>query len=50
MKKAKYDQKSGVTSTGGEYTKMHGGLPTRKSVEEIEKVNSPRKNPNAIGK
>ena len=36
-KTAKYDQKSGVNSVT-DYVSMHGGLPEKKSVEQIEKV------------
>lgn len=49
-KKANYDQKSGVTSVGSEYTAMHGGMPPKKSVEQIDKVNTPKSNPKAVGK
>jgi hypothetical protein len=48
-KTAKYDQKSGVNSVT-EYVSMHGGLPDKKSVEQIEKVNTPKTNPKALGK
>jgi hypothetical protein len=48
-KGAKYDQKSGVVSNK-EYLTMHGGVPPKKSVEQIEKENTPKNNPNALGK
>lgn len=48
-KTAKYDQKSGVNSVT-DYVSMHGGLPEKKSVEQIEKVNTPKTNSKAIGK
>ena len=48
-KDVKYDQKSGVVSVT-DYVSMHGGLPTKKSVDAIEKENQPKKSPNAIGK
>ena len=48
-KVAKYDQKSGVVSTK-EYVAMHGGVPSKKSVEQIEKENTPKTNPKALGK
>jgi hypothetical protein len=48
-KQVKYDQKSGVVSTG-DYVTMHGGLPSKKSVEAIDKENTPKKVPSAVGK
>jgi hypothetical protein len=48
-KTAKYDQKSGVNSVT-DYVAMHGGLPDKKTVEQIEKVNTPKTDPKAIGK
>lgn len=48
-KTAKYDQKSGVVSVT-DYVSMHGGLPPKKSVEAIEKENTPKKVPTAVGK
>ena len=48
-KDVKYDQKSGVVSVT-DYVSMHGGLPTKKSVDAIEKENQPKKSPTAIGK
>jgi predicted NAD/FAD-dependent oxidoreductase len=41
-KQAKYDQKSGVTSVAGEWSAAHGGMPGKKSVEEIEKNAAPK--------
>lgn len=48
-KNVKYDQKSGVVSVT-EYVTQHGGLPSKKSVESIDKENTPKKVPTAIGK
>jgi hypothetical protein len=48
-KTAKYDQKSGVNSVT-DYVAMHGGLPEKKSVEQIEKINTPKTYPKAVGK
>jgi hypothetical protein len=48
-KTAKYDQKSGVNSVT-DYVSMHGGLPDKKTVEQIEKINTPKTNPKAVGK
>ena len=48
-KTVKYDQKSGVDSVK-EYVSMLGGVPGKKSVEAIEKENTPKRNPVAIGK
>lgn len=48
-KKVSYDQKSG-TDFKGEYLKLHGGLPPKKSVEQIDKVNTPKKAPSSCGK
>ena len=47
--KVKYDQKSGVVSVT-EYVTAHGGLPGKKSVESIDKENTPKSCPTAIGK
>lgn len=48
-KKVKWDQKSG-TDFKGEYLTMNGGLPPKKSVEAIDKANTPKKAPNSTGK
>jgi hypothetical protein len=48
-KTAKYDQKSGVNSVT-DYVTMHGGLPDKKTVEQIEKINTPKTDPKAVGK
>jgi hypothetical protein len=48
-KTAKYDQKSGVNSVT-DYVSMHGGLPDKKTVEQIEKINTPKTNPKSVGK
>lgn len=44
-KKVKYDQKSGVDFK--DLPALHGGMPPKKSVEQIEKVNTPKKAPKA---
>jgi len=49
MAKAKYDQKSGTVSVT-EYVKIHGGVPEKKSVEAIDKENTPKKYADAVGK
>lgn len=47
-KKVKWDQKSGVDFK--EVPSMLGGMPGKKSVEQIEKVNTPKSAPKAVGK
>jgi hypothetical protein len=44
--KAKSDNKSGVTNKA--YLEQNGGLPPKKSVEEIEKVNTPKNAPGSV--
>ena len=42
-KKAVSSQKSGVSNV--QYVKVLGGIPDKKTVEQIEKVNTPGKAP-----
>lgn len=45
--------KSSVTSPTNDTTSnvaFNGGMPGKKSVEEIDKVNMPKRNPKAIGR
>ena len=44
--KAKSDNKSGVPAK--EYASQHGAQPPKKSVEEIEKVNTPKSAPGSV--
>lgn len=44
--KAKSDNKSGVTNK--DYVSQLGGNPPKKSVEEIERVNTPKNAPGSV--
>lgn len=46
---ANYDQKSGLVSVT-DYMKVLGGLPDKKSINEIDKENTPKTCPSAVGK
>jgi hypothetical protein len=45
-KKVSYDQKSGVDFK--ELPKLHGGMPPKKSLEQIDSANTPKKAPKSV--
>ena len=48
MAKVKWSQKSGVDFK--DLPALHGGMPPKKSVEQINSANTPKKAPKSCGK
>lgn len=48
MSKVKYDQKSGVDFK--DLPPLLGGMPSKKSVEQINAANTPKTAPKAVGR
>jgi hypothetical protein len=47
---AKYDQDSGQVSNRGYAEGALGGIPSKKDVDAIDRENTPKTNPKAVGK